>query len=117
MGVTTVHRPAGVVDYPDVMRQMLSKVSADTPDFLYTNVTVELVSDDDVTMTATVSNRQGIVLVVLRGTWLFEAGAWIIDLDTGGQAVLTVMGGCGCGGSSVEAKPSGTVDLMAGVTE
>lgn len=96
---------------------MLSKVSADTPDYLYTNVIVELVSDDDVTMTATVSNRQGIALVVLRGTWRYEGAAWIIDLDTGGQAVLTVVGGCGCGGSSVEPKPSGTVDLMAGVTE
>lgn len=98
------------------MRTSLNKATVDTPDTLYTNVVVYLESDDDVTMTATVSNRQGVILVVLVGTWRYESGAWVIDLPSGGVATIMKQAGCGCGGSGVEAKPA-QGNMMAGVYE
>lgn len=110
---TGSHTGAGVVHYASGVRQLLGKTSVDAPDALYTNVLVELVSDDDITMTATVSNRQGVVLTIIHGdAWRYEQNAWLID-TSGGQVVVTVMGGCGCGGSSVTAK-SMEGDMMAG---
>ena len=92
----------------------MSKAAVDTPTTLYSNVTVELVSDDDVEMTVTIRNRQGVVLRVLRGdSWRREGAAWIVDLEDG-AATITVMGGCGCGGSSVEDKTQGG-DMLAGI--
>jgi hypothetical protein len=50
-------------------------------------------------MTATVSSKQGVVREVLVGPWRREGDAWIVDTEAG-PASITVMGGCGCGGSS-----------------
>jgi len=83
---------------------MIGKAVVDTPAFLYMNVTVELVSDDDVNMTVTVRNRQGVLLETLTGEWTGREGdAWIVSLPDGVVAV-SLQGGCGCGGSSVEPK-------------
>jgi hypothetical protein len=81
------------------MRQILSKGVVDSPGFLHSNVTVEVISDDDVNMEATVRSKQGVILEILNGPWTREGDAFVIQTDAG-QAVISVqVGGCGCGGS------------------
>ncbi len=87
---------------------MIGKAVVDTPATLYTNVNVELISDDDVTMDLTVRNRQGVLLEVVHGdTWLFNGDAWEVTTSAG-LVTVSIQGGCGCGGSGVEAKVPAT---------
>lgn len=83
---------------------MVGKAYVDTPTRLYSNVNVELVSDDDVTVTVTVANRQGVVLEVVHGTsWTRTGDEWLID-TVDGQVRVGAVGGCGCGASTVDSK-------------
>lgn len=70
---------------------------------LYENCVVELISDDDVTMTAVVNNRQGITLEVIEGP--FEArtasAGYVIHTANVGDVFVVPLEGCGCGGTSV----------------
>lgn len=84
------------------MHLILGKALVSTPSTIYSNSYVELDSEDDVTLTASVRNRQGIVLETISGSFemLNPTGGWLLHTDAGDVSV-EIQDGCGCGGTSV----------------
>lgn len=85
------------------MHQYVSVAEVTTPTKVYGNAFVEISSVDDVEMQAIVRNRVGIDLEILTGPFEHFAdglGGWRITTP-GGEAIVRVQQGCGCGGTSV----------------
>lgn len=91
------------------MQLYVSVAEVTTPTKVYANAFVEVSSVDDVVMTASVRNRIGIDLEILTGPFEHFAeglGGWRIQTP-GGEAIVRVQQGCGCGGTSaVDREPA-----------
>lgn len=85
------------------MRTYLQKALVETPTLEYGNAAVQLTSDDDVTMTVEVNNRQGLTLALFTGPWEKRGEGWAVA-DPAGEVLVIPQQGCGCGGTSVNAR-------------
>jgi hypothetical protein len=83
------------------MRTTLAKARVASPAWLFENAVVEVLADDDVTMTANVKDRRGVVLAVFSGPFEARAASAGYVIHTAdGDVYVTPQSGCGCGGTS-----------------
>lgn len=86
------------------MRLTLTKADIETPTDFIQNALVDLASDDDETMIATVNDRRGVTLAVFTGPFDHPADRqWSIETAEG-LVMIFKRDGCGCGGTSTTAR-------------